>query len=182
MLTLVVPGVEGFDEAEEKFVTIGDVTLELEHSLVSLSKWESEFEKPFLDEKQEKTYDEILAYIKAMTLTPDVPDDVWKKLSNDNIETIHKYIDAKMTATTVYELQETPKTRKEIVTAELVYYWLIVFNIPFECQNWHLNRLFTLIRVCSVKAEKPKKMSKGEIIRRNRELNAQRRAKLGTKG
>jgi len=182
MLTLVVPGVEAFDEAQKKFVTIGDVTLELEHSLVSLSKWESEFEKPFLDEKQEKSFDEILGYIKAMTLTPNVPEDLWSKLSDKNVETIHKYIDAKMTATTVYELQEAPQTKKEIVTAEIIYYWLVVFNIPFECQYWHLNRLFTLIRVCSVKAEKPKKMSQAELARRNRDLNAQRRKRLGTKG
>jgi hypothetical protein len=85
------------------------------------------------------------------------------KLTEENIQEIHKYIDAKMTATTVYELQETPQTKKEIITAEVIYYWLIAFNIPFECQHWHLNKLFTLIRVCSVKAEKPKKMSRAEI-------------------
>jgi len=178
----MVPGVEAFDEAQEKFVTVGDFPLELEHSLVSLSKWESEFEKPFLDEKQEKSSDEILGYIKAMTLTPNVPEDVWSKLSTENVDAIRKYMDAKMTATTVYELQEAPKTKKEIVTSEVIYYWMVVFNIPFECQHWHINRLFTLIRVCSAKAEKPKKMSPAEIARRNRELNAQRRKKLGTRG
>jgi hypothetical protein len=182
MLTIVVPGVEAFDEAQEKFVTVGDFTLELEHSLVSLSKWESEFEKPFLDEKHEKSSEEILGYIKAMTMTPNVPGELWSKLSSENVDSIHKYIDAKMTATTVYELQEAPKTKKEIVTSEVIYYWMVVFNIPFECQYWHLNRLFTLIRVCSAKAEKPKKMSPAEIARRNRELNVQRRKKLGTRG
>lgn len=181
MLKLVVPGVEAFDEAEDKFITVGDVTLELEHSLVSLSKWESEFEKPFLS-KEEKSHEEVLGYVKAMTMTPDPPDDVWTKLTDENFEAINQYIDAKMTATTVYELHEAPKTKQETVTAELVYYWMVVYNIPFDCETWHLNRLFTLIRICNVKAEKPKKMSKAEIARRNRELNAQRKAKLGTKG
>lgn len=181
MLKLVVPGVEAFDETTEEFVTVGDVILELEHSLVSLSKWESEFERPFLS-KEDKTEEQVLGYVKAMNTTPDVPDDVWSKLTNENFETINRYIDAKMTATTVYELHEPPKTRQETVTAELIYYWLIVYNIPFECEHWHLNRLFTLIRICNIKAEKPKKMSKAELARRNRELNAQRKAKLGTKG
>lgn len=181
MLTLVVLGVEAFDAATQLFVTIGDITLELEHSLVSLSKWESEFEKPFLD-KTEKTFEEVLGYIKTMTLTPDVPEDVWKKLTEENFATINNYIDAKMTATTVYELHEPPKTKQEIVTAELIYYWMVVYNIPWECQHWHLNRLFTLIRVCNVKAEKPKRMSKRDLAARNRELNVQRKARLGTKG
>jgi hypothetical protein len=182
MLTLVVPGVEAFDEVTQEFTTIGSVTLELEHSLVSLSKWESEFEKPFLDNEIEKTEEEILGYVKAMNLTSNIPKDVWTKLSDENFQTIHRYIDAKMTATTVYELDEAPKTKKETITAEIVYYWMVSFNIPFECQFWHLNRLFTLIRVCSVKAEKPKKMSQREIARRNRDLNARRKAQLGTKG
>src|SRR4051794_36068299 len=122
MLKIIVPVVEGYDEATQKFITIGDVTLELEHSLVSLSKWESEFEKPFL-EQADKTTEEVLGYIKAMTLTSDVPEDVWTKLTDENIQTIHNYIDAKMTATTVYELQETPQTKKkEIITAEVIYY------------------------------------------------------------
>lgn len=181
MLKIVVPLVEGYDEATQEIISINDVTLELEHSLVSLSKWESEFEKPFL-EQSDKTSEEILGYVKAMTLTPDVPEDVWSKLTDENVQTIHRYIDARMTATTVYEIQEAPQTKKEIITAEVIYYWLVVFNIPFECQHWHLNRLFTLIRVCSVKAEKPKKMTRAEMAARNREINARRRKQFGTKG
>lgn len=181
MLKLVVPGAEVFDNVAQEFGTQGDFVLELEHSLVSLSKWESKYEKPFLT-NETKTDDEVRGYVQAMTLTPDVPEEVFQKLSEENFEQINRYIDAKMTATTIYELHEAPKTKQETVTAELIYYWMVAFQIPFECQHWHLNKLFTLVRLCSVKAEKPKKMSKGELIRRNRELNAQRRAKLGTKG
>lgn len=180
MLTIIVPGVEMYDEQTEKFVTHGDTTLVLEHSLVSLSKWESIHEKPFLD-KADKSTEETLSYIKVMTVTRNVPDKVYERLSEDNIREINEYIDAKMTATWFSDAPGAPKS-KEIITAELIYYWMITFEIPFECEKWHLNRLFTLIRVCNVKQAKPKKMSRSEIAARNRELNARRKAELGTKG
>lgn len=180
MLTIVVLGVEMFDEQSREFTTRGDVTLELEHSLVSLSKWESKHEKPFLGQG-EKTSEEILDYIKLMTLTSNVPEDTYQKLSEDNVRAINDYIDAKMSATWFNEPPGAPKSR-DVITSELIYYWMTVFQIPFECENWHLNRLFTLIRVCNIKQAKPKKMSRAEIAARNRELNAQRRRQLGTKG
>ncbi len=180
MLIITVPGVEMFDETSQEFVTKGDVVLELEHSLVSLSKWEAIYEKPFLGEMS-KTSEEILSYIKAMTLTSEVPEDVYHKLSDDNIKEINSHIEAKMTATWFNETPGAPESR-DVITAELVYYWMTVFHIPFECETWHLNRLFTLIRICNVKQSKPKKMTRTEMAQRNRELNAQRKKQLGTTG
>jgi hypothetical protein len=180
MLTITVPGVEMFDEATQKFTRRGDVILELEHSLVSLSKWEAFYEKPFLSEWT-KTPEEILYYVRCMTLTPNVGDNVFSKLSEENYRAINQYIEAKMSATWFNDSPGAPKSR-EVITAELVYYWMTVFNIPFECDAWHLNRLFTLIRICNIKQAKPKKMSRSEIAQRNRELNAQRKAQLKTSG
>jgi hypothetical protein len=179
VLTIVVSGVEMFNDTTQEFTTEGDVVLELEHSLVSLSKWESKHEKPFLG-SDDKTIEEVLEYVKFMTLTK-VPEETFSRLSEANVEEINNYINAKMTATWFNDQPGTPQSR-EVITAELIYYWMIAFQIPFECETWHLNRLFTLIRVCNIKQSKPKKMSRAEIAARNRELNAQRRAQFKTKG
>jgi hypothetical protein len=180
MLKIVVPGIELFDDESQEFVTQNDFTLELEHSLVSLSKWESIYEKPFLGEG-EKSTEEVVGYIKTMALTPEVPEEIFYKLSEENVTKINEYIDAKMTATWFSDAPSTPRSR-EVITSEVIYYWMIAFQIPFECETWHLNRLFTLIRVCNIKQAKPEKMSRAEIAARNRELNAQRKAQFGTKG
>jgi hypothetical protein len=181
MLTIVVPGVEMFDDTTQEFVTQGDVTLELEHSLVSLSKWESMHEKPFLG-REEKTTEEVMSYIECMILTENSPEEILQKISESNLEDINRYIDSKMTGTWFNDAPGAPKTR-DVITSELIYYWMIIFNIPFDpCERWHLNRLFTLIRVCNIKQAKPQKMSRSELAARNRELNDQRRARLGSKG
>jgi hypothetical protein len=179
MLIIVVPGTEMFDESKQEFVTKGDVTLKLEHSLVSLSKWESKHEKPFLG-KDAKTTEEVIDYIKSMTVTPNIPPEVYQNLSEENFRDINEYIDAKMTATWFHDPPGAPPSR-DVITSELIYYWMIAFQIPFECERWHLNRLFTLIRICNVKQAKPKKMSRAEIAARNRELIARRRQQLRTK-
>lgn len=180
MLTITVGATESFDDEKQEFVSVGGVELQLEHSLVSLSKWESEFEKPFLG-KGEKTPEEALAYIRYMLVSENPPEDFPAQLSKENMEAINAYIDRKMTATWFSEVRPEPKS-SETITSELIYYWMTVFNIPFECETWHLNRLFTLIRIANLKQGKPKKMTRAEIMQRNRELNAQRRAQLGTKG
>lgn len=180
MLTLIVPGDEFFDETKQEFLTKGDVILEFEHSLVSMSKWESKFEKPFLG-PGEKSTDEIIEYVKAMVLTTNFPPDIFRKLDDTHYNAINNYINSKQTATWFSELRTGPKS-SEIVTAELIYYWMVTLQIPFECQYWHLNRLLTLIKICNIKNSPPKKMSRSEIAARNRELNAQRRAQLGTNG
>jgi len=179
VLTITVVLAEHFNQETNEF-SIESFQLELEHSLFSLSKWESEFEKPFLGTDQ-KTPEEVLAYFKFMTLTSNVAPEVFDKLSESNIVEINNYVDKKMTATWFREIPSGPKAR-EIITAELVYYWMSQFGIPWEAQYWHLNKLFTLIRVFNEKQAKPKKMSRQDIIARNRQLNEQRRAQLNTKG
>ena len=180
MLRITIPAVELWDEAKQEFISTKEQTLSLEHSLVSLSKWESKWCKPFLT-KQEKTFEETLDYIKCMTLTQNVDPEVYKYLTNGNIDEINRYIEAPMTATYFSE-DKNGKTSREQITAEIIYYWMISLNIPFECQKWHLNRLLTLIKVCSIKNTPPKKRSKKEIMSRNAALNAARRKRLNTKG
>jgi len=180
MLTIVVSAVESFDDTTQEFVSKGGTALVLEHSLVSLSKWESEHEKPFLG-KEEKTEEEVISYIKAMTLTPNVPAEIFTQLSEDNFIEINRYIESKQSATWFSEAPGAPKS-SEVITSELIYYWMTVFNIPFETETWNLNRLFNLIRICNIKAAKPKKMSRQEQAQRQRDLNAQRKAQLGTRG
>lgn len=179
MLRITVPETERWDEAKEEFVYTKAMTLQLEHSLVSVSKWEARWHKPFLS-KQEKTDEEINDYVKCMTLTQNVPEEVYSCLSAENILQIEKYIEDPMTATTFSK--EPGQGGRSIVTAEIIYYWLVTFGIPFECQKWHLNRLLALIQVCERKNRPPKKQSRRSIMERNAALNAQRRKQLGSKG
>lgn len=179
MLQITVPAVEMWDESTETYINTKETTLQLEHSLVSVSKWESKWCKSFLSHTN-KTHDETIDYIKCMTLTRDVDPSVYYGLTNDNIEQINKYIAAPMTATSFSD--KNGKGGREIITSELIYYWMISQNIPFECQKWHLNRLLTLIRVCNIKNAPPKKHSRREIASRNAALNAARRKQLNSKG
>ena len=180
MLQITVPGGEFFDEETNEFVVVKEQTLQMEHSLVSLSKWEAKWNKAFLG-KSEKSTEEMIDYFRCMTITKNVNPLVYLCLSQENIDLISQYISAPMTATTIREIQHGSSSR-EIFTSELIYYWMIALNIPFECQKWHLNRLITLIRVCQIKTQPPKKMSRGEVMRQNASLNAARRRKLHSRG
>lgn len=180
MLTLVVRGVEMYDEVKNEFITPKPFTLQLEHSLVSLSKWESKWNKPFLT-KTDKTVEESIDYIRCMTITKNVPPSVYENISAEDMKKVEEYIDASMTATTFRDTEQK-KTSRTIITAEIIYYWMICANIPFECQKWHLNRLLTLINVCNLKSKPPKKMSKREILAENRRLNELRKAQFKTNG
>ena len=180
MLQITIPGTEYWDEATQEFGETKEQTLQLEHSLVSLSKWESKWCKVFLS-KETKTSEETIDYIKCMTVTPNVRPEVYGRLTKANIAEIEAYIAAPMTAT-YFPKDRSGRSNSEQVTSELIYYWMIALNIPCECQNWHLNRLLTLIKVCNIKNKPPKKMSKKDILSRNARLNAARRQQLNTKG
>lgn len=183
MLEITLPALEHWDERKEEFVTYKKaLTLQFEHSLISLSKWESKYCRPFLG-KGEKTDEEILDYIKFMTLTQNVQDETYIRLINTKgaVETINSYINAPMTATTFSE-EHNSKSSSEQVTSELIYYWMIALNIPVEFQKWHLNRLLTLVRVCNIKNQPAKKMKPQDVNARNAALNAARKKKLNTKG
>ena len=180
MFKIEIPSVEGFDNSTNTFTTISPaVTLSLEHSLVSLSKWEAKWHKPFLSKENNKSMEEIRDYVRCMSLNSNVDQSVYDNLTPDVLSKIIKYIEEPMTATT---FSESSKKSNEVITSEIIYYWMISFNIPFECQKWHLNRLLTLIRVCSIKNAPSSKMSTREILARNKALNAQRRAKLNSRG
>ena len=180
MLKIIIPSTEMWDEVNEKFVYSKEQVLQLEHSLVSLSKWESKWCKPFLS-KENKTFEETIDYIRCMTINQQVPDEVYNCLTGENIREINEYISAPMTATR-FSNDVMGKGSREQITSELIYYWMIALNIPFECQKWHINRLLTLIRVCNIKNQPSKKMSRREIMSRNTALNAARRKKLRTNG
>lgn len=184
MLTITIKGTELFNQKTREFIQVKDTTISLEHSLVSISKWEGKWHKPFIS-KDQKTYDETIDYIKCMTITQNVDPGIYRALSNDNIKEINAYIDDPMTATWFSENKgpgAASHHKKEVITSELIYYWMIALQIPFECQKWHLNRLLTLIRICNIKNQPSKKASKQETLSRNAALNAARKKKLGTTG
>lgn len=177
MLTVIVPETELYNEVSNEFTIVKEQKLNLEHSLVSVSKWESKWHKPFFD-KKDKTQEETVDYIRCMCIN-NVDPLVFTCITPNIISIINKYIEDPMTATTI---NSQKKGSKEIITAEIIYYWMVALNIPFECQKWHLNRLLTLINVCSIKNSPSKKMNPKDVMRRNASLNAARRKSLHTRG
>ena len=186
MLKITIPESEYYNEETQEFVSIKETTLTLEHSLVSISKWESKWKKPFMSEEP-RTIEESRDYIRCMTMTQNVDPKVYMCITNEHMKMVNDYIDEPNTATWFSNRQGKAGRgyNKRVVTSELVYYWMIQLNIPVEFQKWHFNRLMTLIRVCSEEQEAAQgknKMSKSDILRRNKALNAQRRAKMHSKG
>lgn len=179
MLKITIPAGELFDERTSEFISIKEQSLQLEHSLVSLSKWEARWKKPFLS-KEEKTHHESIDYIKCMTVTQNVKPEAYMFIDNSIIEYVSKYIELPMTATTFHDRDK--KTNRDVITAEIIYYWMVTLQIPFECQKWHLNRLFALINVCSIKNQPPKKMGRKATMEQHRSINAARRNRLRNKG
>jgi len=181
MLKITVPESEMYNEETNEFFYVKETVLCLEHSLVSISKWESKWKKPFLG-SETKTAEEVLDYIKCMTITQNVPDIVYQCLTKENKDEIGAYIQDEHTATWFNE--QGQKRTSEVVTSELIYYWMTAFNIPFECQKWHLNRLLTLVKICSIKNDPKasKKMSRQAVMRQNAALNKARRARTGSRG
>lgn len=179
MLSITIPSFELYDEKTNRIETIKGRDLQLEHSLVSISKWESKWKKPFLG-TQQKTREETIDYIRCMTLTQNVEPKVYQGLTYDNIKAVNLYIEDAMTATTFKN--KTGRSSNSVITSEIIYYWMISLEIPMECQKWHLNRLLTLIRVCDEKSQPGKKMSKHDVMNQYRSLNSARRSRYGTRG
>lgn len=173
MLEITIPETELWDEHSETFVSVKKCTLRLEHSLVSVSKWESKWHKSYFSKKS-KTREEIIDYIRCMTITQNVNPYVYYCLTMENEEQINNYINAPMTGIT-FAKDNNGGSNREPVTAEIIYYWMITLGIPFECQKWHLNRLISLIKVCNIKNQPPKKRSRSEIASHHAAINAARR-------
>lgn len=180
MLVLDVAETELYDERKEEFVFVKPISLRLEHSLVSISKWESKWRKPFLQRTEPKTLAESRDYVRCMTLNQNVDPNVYYALTTEHFKRINEYIDSQLTATWFNNLQDSPS--REIITSEVIYYQMVAFGIPFECQKWHLSRLLTLIRICNIKNNPGKKMSKSDILAQNKKLNAARRKAMHSRG
>lgn len=182
MLHITIPQLEQWDELHEEFTTLKPVDLVLEHSLVSMSKWEAKWCKPFLSDT-EKTVEETIDYIKCMTITQNVNPLVYLRITNEIIQQVNDYIGAPMTATWFNESNLKGSRRQgQQITNELIYYWMIALGIPFKCEKWHLNRLITLIKVCNAESKPKKKVSQRETLSWQAELNAARKKKYNTKG
>lgn len=178
MYKIQIKGKEFYNEITNEFITIPDCVLELEHSLHSLYEWESKWRKPFITDEP-RTIEETISYIKCMTLNDDVNPMIYACITQKDLDKITEYIDSPQTATWFNERKKGAPSR-EVITAEIIYYWMVSLNIPFECDRWHLNRLITLIRVCYLKNKPPEKMSKQEAARQRMALN-NKRLKKGRK-
>lgn len=182
MLKIHIPETEAYSDRYEKFINVKATDIVLEHSLISISKWEAKYHKPFIDNNVEKTNDELVDYIRFMSLSSNVDPNAFKVIPQEEMDRIIEYIKDPQSATTFSD-EKNGRASREIITSELIYYWMVALQIPFECQKWHINRLLTLVKICNIKNNPDKhKMSKSDIYAQNRMLNAKRRAKLHSRG
>lgn len=183
LIEIIIPErTDLWDEEHETFVTINRTVLQLEHSLISVKVWEERWHKPFLS-SGEKTFDEIIDYIRCMTLKKGVDPNLYIFIPPEEIKRVIDYINDPHTATWFSDHNNLPlKEKKEKVTAEIIYYWMFSLGISIECQKWHLNQLLTLIKVISIKNSPEKKMSKKEELRQRTAINKARRAKYNSNG
>lgn len=182
MLKIRIPANEWYDESRSEFIYTKEYTIRLEHSLISLSKWESKWKKPYLNPKESITRDEFIDYIRCMTIDQNIDPFAYNAIPDSTLNEISAYIDDKMTATWFSKEQSKAGVQRgRVVTSELIYYWMIAYNIPADYQKWHLNRLLTLIEVCNAE-NNPKKMSKQEMALKRKELNELRRKQTGSRG
>lgn len=181
MLTITIQGDELWDNDAEIFTYTDDVVLQFEHSLVSLSKWEAKFHKPFLT-PDKKTEDEMYGYVVAMLVTPNADQDVLNRMTEDQVNALNDYINDPMTGSTIAELPQAGPRSSERISAELVYFWMSHYAIPYDARDWHLNQLFTLIKIHHAKNQKQKKVPRAERVQTMAEINAQRKARLGSSG
>lgn len=181
MLTIRVSSGEFYTESTGTFTQLPEQTIQMEHSLISISKWESKWHKPFFDGK-DKTREETVDYFRCMSITQNVNPLTWLNLSKANEEEIMKYIQDPMTGTTFNERNKYGKGGRQVISSEVIYWEMIELGIPFECERWHINRLFTLIHVCQVKSQGNKKMSRKDLVNQNKMLNAARKGRMGSTG
>lgn len=179
-ITITVPKTELWDPIKEEFINIKEQTLVMEHSLLSVDKWESKWRKPYLS-SDDKTALEVIDYLRCMTITKNVDPNVYFAIPEKELRRINEYITNPMTATTFNDRNER-RGRREIITSEIIYWQMTQLNIPMEWEKRHLNKLFTLIRVAAIKSQAPKQMSKADIAKQNRALNAARRKRSGSRG
>lgn len=181
--TIIIPGDQLWDPVNNRFLKKSDVRIVVEHSLLSVSKWEQKWKVNFIGNK-DLTTEQFLDYIRCMCITPNIDPEIFQKLPMSTIEEITNYIADPMTATTITEPPgKQQKSKYKILTNEVIYYWMTALQIPFDpCERWHLNRLLVLIKIASIEQQPDKKMSKADAMRQQRSLNAARRARFGTKG
>lgn len=182
MLQITIPETEFYDEANNEFVTVRKQELQLEHSLISVSKWESKWHESFLTRKEPMTVEQSIDYIRCMTLNKNVDPRCYSVINQEILNQIDEYVNNPMTATTFNDREGKGKKSRQIITSEIIYYWMTALQIPFECEKWHLNRLLTLVHVCDLKQQPSKKMSKSAAMQQQRSLNAARRSHMHSKG